>query len=327
MELRQLAYFVAVAEEANFTRAAERLHIAQSGVSAQIRRLEREFGQPLLDRSGRSVRLTDAGAAVLPYARAALDAAAAARHAVDELTGLLRGHLAIGTIGTTSAAQADLSVLLTTFHADHPHVEISMTVGNSDDLIDRLRARQCDVALIGLGRETPSGIGALVIFDEPLVAVVGPGHPLSDRDTISLATLTKHPLITLYRGTGVRTSLDAACAAASLHPQVICEATEPSVVIQLARQGLGIGVVPRPRFPVQAHWMMITGPQLRSPIALAWQTDGPASPATRAFLRRAHTTFRRPAAPPMDTQAAIAANPHRPTTAQSSNVLPPAPTT
>jgi DNA-binding transcriptional LysR family regulator len=91
MELRQLAYFVTVAEEANFTRAAAKLHVAQPGVSAQIRRLERELGQQLLDRSARAVRLTEVGAAVLPYARAALQAVDGARLAVDELTGLLRG--------------------------------------------------------------------------------------------------------------------------------------------------------------------------------------------------------------------------------------------
>jgi DNA-binding transcriptional LysR family regulator len=298
MELRQLAYFVTVVEEANFTRAAQRLHVAQPGVSAQIRRLERELGQPLLDRSGHTVRLTDAGAAVLPYARAALDAVAAARHAVDELTGLLRGHLSVGTIGTTSAAQADLSVLLTGFHAEHPHVEISLTVGNSADLVDRLRTRQCDVALIGLGRDTPAGMDTLVVSDQPLVAVVAPGHPLADRDTITLAALTEHALITLYRGTGVRASLDAACAAAGLKPRVTCEATEPSVVTQLARQGLGVGIVPRPRQTADGHWITITRPELRSPIALAWRADSPASPATRAFLHRARTTFRTPAAAP-----------------------------
>src|SRR4051794_37700719 len=98
MELRQLAYLVAVIEEANFTRAAERVHVAQPGVSAQIRRLERELGQPLLDRSSRPVRPTAAGAAVLPYARAALAAAAGARAAVDELAGLMRGEVSIGTV-------------------------------------------------------------------------------------------------------------------------------------------------------------------------------------------------------------------------------------
>src|SRR3954467_2389851 len=102
MELRQLEYFVTVVEEAGFTRAAERVHVAQPGVSAQIRRLERELGQELLDRSGRSVRLTEVGAAVLPYARAALAAVDGVRLAVDELTGLLRGQVAIGTVTSHS---------------------------------------------------------------------------------------------------------------------------------------------------------------------------------------------------------------------------------
>src|SRR5215207_1517289 len=98
MELRQLEYFVAVAEEGSFTRAAARVHVAQPGVSAQVRQLERELGQLLLDRSGRSVRLTEVGAAVLPYARAALEAVTGARLAVDEMTGLLRGHVAVGML-------------------------------------------------------------------------------------------------------------------------------------------------------------------------------------------------------------------------------------
>ena len=114
MELRQLEYFVAVTEEAGFTRAAARLHVAQPGVSAQIRQLERELGQPLFDRSGRTVRLTEAGEAVLPYARAALAAVDGARRAVDELTGLLRGHVTIGTIDWIQSL--DLPGLLAGFH-------------------------------------------------------------------------------------------------------------------------------------------------------------------------------------------------------------------
>src|SRR6266511_2587248 len=98
MELHQLAYFVAVAEEGNFTRAAAKLHVAQPGVSAQIRRLERELGQPLLDRSGRTVRLTEVGAAALSHARAALAAVERVREAVDELAGLVRGQVAMGMV-------------------------------------------------------------------------------------------------------------------------------------------------------------------------------------------------------------------------------------
>src|SRR5471030_962937 len=98
MELRQLEYFIAVAEEANFTRAAERVHISQSGVSAQIRQLERELGCDLFDRSGRSVQLTEVGAAVLPHACAALDAVECARLAVDQLAGFVRGQVRVGMV-------------------------------------------------------------------------------------------------------------------------------------------------------------------------------------------------------------------------------------
>src|SRR4051812_40147525 len=98
MELRQLEYFVAVAEEANFTRAAARVHISQSGVSAQIRTLETELGAALFDRSGRVARLTEAGAAALPYARAALEAAADLRQSIDDVQGLLRGQLVVGMV-------------------------------------------------------------------------------------------------------------------------------------------------------------------------------------------------------------------------------------
>src|SRR5439155_14557391 len=115
MELRQLEYFVAVAAERNFTRAAEKVHVAQPGVSAQIRRLERELGEELLDRSGRTVRLTEVGAAVLPYARAALGAVSGARDAVAEFTGLVRGHVTVGMVSSISTHEVDLPGLLADF--------------------------------------------------------------------------------------------------------------------------------------------------------------------------------------------------------------------
>src|SRR5215470_5235203 len=102
IDLRWLRSFVAVAEEASFTRAAARVHVAQPGVSAQVRRLEAELGQQLLDRSGRSVRLTEVGAAVLPFARAALRAVTDVRQAVDELAGLVRGQVAVGMVSGCS---------------------------------------------------------------------------------------------------------------------------------------------------------------------------------------------------------------------------------
>src|SRR3954469_18883698 len=118
MELRQLEYFVAVAEEANFTRAAERVHISQSGVSAQVKALETEVGAELLDRSGRVARLTEAGTAALPYARAALDAAADLREAIDEVRGVVRGRLTIGMV--TGCEVPALFAAIAAFHREHP---------------------------------------------------------------------------------------------------------------------------------------------------------------------------------------------------------------
>lgn len=109
MELRQLQYFVAVVEEANFTRAAARLHVAQPRVSAQIRQLERELGQPLLDRSGRSVTVTEVGEAVLAHARAALAAAEGIRQTVDQFSGLLRGRVRIGLLSGAASNRFDMA--------------------------------------------------------------------------------------------------------------------------------------------------------------------------------------------------------------------------
>src|ERR1035438_8955547 len=123
MELRQLEYFIAVAEEANFTRAAERVHISQSGVSAQIRQLEADLGATLIDRSGRRATLTTAGSAALAHARAALLSVDAMRQAIDEINGLIRGRLTVGMV--TACTVTPLFEILAAFHNAHPGIEIT----------------------------------------------------------------------------------------------------------------------------------------------------------------------------------------------------------
>src|SRR5215218_2329626 len=159
MELRQLEYLVAVAEEGSFTRGAARVHVAQPGVSAQVRRLEAELGVELLDRSGRAVSMTEAGAAVLPYARAALAAVADVRVVVDELAGLVRGRVRIGTVTSFGAEVPDL---LAAFHREHPEVEITLAEATSEDLVAGLRAGEFDVVLANLAAGVPEGIGVEV---------------------------------------------------------------------------------------------------------------------------------------------------------------------
>src|SRR4051812_39385226 len=133
MELHQLRYLVAVAEEGGFTRAAAREHVAQPGISAQVARLERELGQVLFDRTARGVRLTTAGEAVLPHARAALAAVAAVRETADELAGLVRGRVSVGMV---RGGVVDLPGLLGAFHRTHPGVEIRLVEAATDALLE-----------------------------------------------------------------------------------------------------------------------------------------------------------------------------------------------
>ncbi|HET6500587.1 MAG TPA: LysR substrate-binding domain-containing protein [Amycolatopsis sp.] len=286
MELRQLQYFVAVAEEQSFTRAAAQVHVAQPGVSAQIRRLERELGQELLDRSGRAVRLTEVGAAVLPYARAALAAVEGARLAVGELTGLLRGHVAFGMV---TSHGVDLPAVLAAFHDDHPAVEITLTEGNSDELADGIRTGRYDAAIISLGRNTPPGLDLQVITEQRIVAAVGHDHELAVHTSISLDTLRERPLISLPRGTGLRAHLDDACAAAGFAPKIAFEASDPSVLAQLAMRGLGVAILPEEFVAARADRLRAVAfhrPRLRGRLVLAWRSGGPAGPAGRALVDR-----------------------------------------
>jgi DNA-binding transcriptional LysR family regulator len=179
MELRQLEYFMAVAEEANFTRAAERVHISQSGVSAQVRALENELGAELFDRSGRSATLTTAGKAALPHARAALSAAENLTEAVDEVNGLVRGRLTAGMI--KGCEVAPWFAALAGFHREHPGIDIELREDNSDVMIAEIRAGSSDIALVGIAGEPPPGLAAEVIISEGLAAIVDAGHPLAAR--------------------------------------------------------------------------------------------------------------------------------------------------
>ena len=241
MELRQLEYFIAVAEEANFTRAAERVHISQSGVSAQIRQLERDLGATLIDRSGRAATVTTAGAAALEHARAALACVDAVRKAVDEVTGLIRGRLTVGMINGCTITP--LFEALAAFHRIHPGIEINLYEDNSDRLIEGVRTGATDLALIGASGAPPTGLEALPIIRERLVAAVPPEHPLARRRRVTLADITAFPIVCLPQGTGIRAVFDQACEIAGQQPDIALRASAPAAVADLAIRGLGIAIL------------------------------------------------------------------------------------
>ena len=293
MELRQLEYFVAVAEEANFTRAAERVHISQSGVSAQVRRLEQELGAKLIDRSARTATLTAAGRAALDHARAVLGAAQAVRQAVDDVAGVLRGRLDVGMV--SGCTMTPLFDALAAFGGSHPGIEISLSEDNSDRLTQQVRAGDLDVALIGAAGRTPDGLEALTIVSERLVAAVPAGHPLDRRGvTCTLAEVTAHPLVCMPRGTGVRAVLDAACAIHDVAPEIALVASAPDAVADLAQRGLGVAILSESMASAQDGRLRasaIADIEIASILALVWRPEP--SPALRELLVHARAAFSR----------------------------------
>lgn len=285
MELRQLEYFVAVVEEHSFTKAAQRERVAQPAVSAQIRRLERQVGQSLLTRSSREVRLTQAGAAFLPHARAALAAIQDAQRAVDEVAQLVRGSVAIGTV---TLHPVDVAGLMADLHADHPSVEITLGTDNSDVLMDKLADGRLDIAIVSIGvDEQPAHLDVHGITDEAVEAAVALDHPLARRRSLPLDVLCNHPLISLPVGTGLRTRLDTACAAAGVMPRIAFEATSPLELAELAGHGLGVAILPTSiaRNDPRLHVLRLV-PALRGRLVWAWRRDM-TSPAARLLRDRA----------------------------------------
>ncbi|MFE3293093.1 LysR family transcriptional regulator [Rhodococcus sp. NPDC059234] len=294
MELRQLEYLVAVAEEANFTRAAERVHISQSGVSAQIRQLEHDLGAGLIDRSSRTATLTAAGEAAIGHARAALASVAAMRRAVDDVSAVVRGRLVVGMV--TACTVTPLFDALSAFHRAHPGVEITLVEDGSDRLTERVRTGAMDMALIGAATAAPSGLGALPIVSERLVAAVPVGHPLARRRRVALADVTRHPIVSMPRGTGIRTVFDQACAAAGLRPDIALQASAPDAVADLAIRGLGVAILSESM--VGAYRGRLMAPVVADigiPAVLALIWSAAESPALRELLRHSRRAFAGPA--------------------------------
>ncbi|MET7770276.1 LysR family transcriptional regulator [Nocardia sp. NPDC005366] len=294
MDLRQLEYFIAVAEEQNFTRAAERVHISQSGVSAQIRQLERELGAELFDRSTRIATLTVAGKAALEHARATLAAAKAIGQAVGEVTDLVRGTLTVGmVIGCTVTPLFDA---LATFHLAHPGVEISLLEDNSERLIDAVRSGTLDLALVGTATPTPDGLHALTIISERLVAAVPAGHPLAKHRRVTLRDLSGYPIVCMPPGTGLRTVLDQACAAQNLPLAITLQASAADAIADLASRGLAVAILSD---SMAAHYRgrltARTIDDIETPALLALVWKSTRSPAIREFLVHSRRAFTKPA--------------------------------
>jgi DNA-binding transcriptional LysR family regulator len=244
MDLKQLEYFVTVASEQNFTRAALRLHIVQSGLSASIRALEAELGGALFTRTTRRVDLTSTGRAFLVEAHRVLAAAADARQVVAQMQGLQRGTLSIGMIQGL-APLLNIPEILGRFRAGCPNVEIRLVSGGTLPLIEGVRAGELDLAFTQFVGSIPPEVTAWMLACEPLVAVCAPGHPLGGRRDIGLVDLVDETFVELHRDWGTRQLIDQGFAERRLTRHIGFEVNDLSTQLDLVAHGLGIALVPK----------------------------------------------------------------------------------
>ena len=290
MDLPTVEAFVAVAEERHFGAAAARLHLVQSSVSAAVARLERELGARLLDRSPRSVALTEAGLAVLPEARRLLAAGDRMRVAARGEAGLT------GTVrfGTFSALPVlDLPRQLVAFAAAHPAVEVRLSTSpsGSTGLAADVLAGRLDVALVALPPDLTGGLALTPLARHEFAVLLPTGHALAGRRGVALTDLADEPFVDSPAGFGHRVFSDRAFAAAGVARQVRTEIADlPSLGAYVAA-GLGVAVVPSAL--VDPHPDVVVVP-LAEPFAwgVALATRPDPSPAVVAFARLAVQLFR-----------------------------------
>ena len=234
MELRHLQHFVAVAEDRHFTRAAERLMVSQSGLSASVRALERELQAPLFVRTTRSVTLTEAGRALQVRA---------AREAVAAVQGVLRGTLALGT--EQCIAGVHVARLLARFRRRHPDVEIRLRQAGSGALAEEVTAGRLDLAFAMRTRADTDQLRSVPLASEPMTVLCHPSHPLAGGGPVAPEDLGGEAFVDFHPDWGPRRTTDAAFAQAGVERTVTLEVNDVHSLLELVHEGLGVAVVPR----------------------------------------------------------------------------------
>jgi DNA-binding transcriptional LysR family regulator len=296
VNLRQLEYFVVIAEEGSFTRASERLLVAQPSLSQQIGALEAELGGSLLERLPRGVRLTMAGQTFLPEARAAISHAERARRSVRSTLGLESGQLEIATI--TSTAAGILPSVLRRWAELHPGVEVSLSEYHHRRLLDDgVREGDGDMAV---GSPPASWEGPIEPLGwEEFVLVLPDGDPMLRRRSVDLAELADRRWVHFARGHGLAELVDQQCAAAGFTPRVSVRTSQVVAAPLFAAAGLGPALVPDHIVPDSAEELVRPAkPRLVRQVVAFTRREW--SPVTRAFLDSLHE-YSWPRKPPRAT--------------------------
>ncbi|CAP54116.1 putative transcriptional regulator, LysR family [Gluconacetobacter diazotrophicus PA1 5] len=296
MDLRHLRYFVAVAERGGFTRAAESLHMEQPPLSQQIRQLEQELGVTLFERLSRGVRLTEAGACLIDQARTILAMDAQFRTDAGGIARGEQGRLRIGLAGAVSLLPL-IPQAIRLFRDRWPGIVLTMEDSNTPALIDALRQRRLDIAIIRPPVVEPD-IATTPLLDEPTVIALPSGHPAGEEEEIDLARIAGEPLIIFDRalGPGFYDAILSACQAAGFTPAFGQGAPQIASTVPLVAAGLGVSIVPDCLRQIHAggvtyHAIRGTAPLASLAIATLAGASGPLVPRFVETLRERVVLF------------------------------------
>ena len=243
MELRHLRYFLTLADELHFGRAAQRLAISQPPLSVAIQQLEAEVGAPLFMRNSRGVQLTAAGQALVPAAQAAIDGAAQALHAARDAASGQVGRLSVGFAGTM--LYRGLPQMLRRFQAEHARLQLTLRELSSSEQLVELQHARLDAGFAHVAH-APTGLAAQLVSSQPFVACVPAAHALARKRTLPLDALAPEPLALVSRSVSpdYHARIVAACQAAGFTPQPLHEMQHWLSVVSLVSQGLAVALVP-----------------------------------------------------------------------------------
>jgi DNA-binding transcriptional LysR family regulator len=293
MDVRQLRYLVALADERHFTRAAEREHIAQPALSQQIRRLEDELGLALVERTTRRVTITEAGELVVARGRRILAEMEAARAEILALKGMETGRVSVGTMHTMGPV--DVSVALAIFHERHPGIELAVREEPSEQLAEMIRDDELDLAFLSVTERVEShGLGLHQLVSEELVVVLPNAHPLAGRKRLRMAQLEHEEFISYREGARLRELLFAAGRDVGFRPVVKLESNESERIRRLVSRGMGVAILPRSDAVApgtEVAVVALTEPPLSRDITLAWRQERRQPPAVSEFLDLARAIF------------------------------------
>jgi LysR family hydrogen peroxide-inducible transcriptional activator len=283
MEIHQLRYVCAIADTGNFSRAAERCQVAQPSLSQQVLKLEKDLGAKLFDRLGRSVRLTEAGRAFIPHARAILEQMEAARSSVADKDADLRGSIAVGVIPTVSPYL--MPSYTAAFAKKYPDAKLRIVEETTSVLVESLRDLSIDVAILALPLRHKD-LELFPIRTEPLFAVLRKGHPRASATSLTLKELRGESFVMLRDGHCFRDLSIATCARARITPNIAFESGQFSSLLGMVAAGVGVSLIPEMAIDrnVGCHYVRLSDTEAKRTVVAAVVRGRSFSRVQRAFL-------------------------------------------